>query len=650
MRLLIAVFCVALLWMAPAQAQTTLPRAEPLARCPFQPPPGMTVGEDIECGYLIVAEDRADPASPTIRLLYSILRHPDGDPEPDPIVYLEGGPGGSRLEFLALSYPILFRPFWGANRDIIILDQRGVGFSEPALDCPQFSQLSLELLDYEADGRVYTNETYAEPLAQALSDCAQTLAAEHNLSAYNTAANAADINDLRMALGYEQVNLWGISYGTRLALGVLRDYPQGVRSVVLDSVYTPDVDLIAEVPANFDRALRELFAACAMDSACDAAYPNLEAVLFATVAALESSPLELRATHFFTGRGYPLVLDGEAFLSLLFQALYSTELIGQLPRIIYEAAAGRAGDLQLIASNIISQQSAISIGMNLSVICQEEVPYSDRAQFLAYLDLRPQWATMLENSLGGGLNYRVCASWPSGVAPLSESQPITSDVPALVIAGQFDPITPPLWAERAAQGLSRSYYYELPGAGHGASLAGACPQGLVMQFWADPTTAPNAGCIGDMGVVFAVPADAAAAAPPPTLVETDVPLYNVRLLLPAGWTEIAPGAYGRMENGLDQTALAVISMPGSLDTDAFIGLVAGALGAQDPQRLRDVAAGGREWALYAVTVQGFPARMALAQAEGRVFVLLLLAGEAEIDALTESVLLPAIESLTVTAP
>lgn len=651
MRRLLLVCCFALLSFLPAHAQEdSLPRIESLASCPFQIPMGMTIGENIECGYLIVPENRADPASPTIRLLYSILRHPDGNPLPDPIVYLEGGPGGSRLEFLSITYSLLFEPFFAANRDIIILDQRGVGLSDPALDCPNFDALSLDLLDYEANGQSYTRENYTEPLIDALRQCADSLASQHDLSAYDTVANAADVNDLRVALGYEQVNLWGISYGTRLALGIMRDYPAGVRSAVIDSVYTPDVDLIADVPLNFDRALRELFDACASDDACNTAYPNLERVLFDTVAQLNREPLQFRATNFFTGRGYPVVLDGDALLSVLFQALYATELIGQLPRVIYEVRDGDVGNVQLIASNIISQQSAISIGMNLSVICQEEVPYSDREQFLANLVVRPELSLMIQNSIGGGLNYAACNVWPSGVSPISENKPIASDVPTLVIAGQFDPITPPSWAERAAQTLSRNYYYELPGAGHGVSLAGDCPQALLLAFWEDPLTAPDASCIETMGVTFDVPATGDSPNATVKLVEREIPLYNVRLLLPEDWTEISAGTYGRLQNGLDQTALAVISVPGAMNIETFVGIMSDSLGAQDLQRLTDIRAGEREWSLYEVTVQGFPARMALAQAEERFFVLLLLADETEIEALTQSILIPALESLVVTGP
>ena len=216
------------------------PTPEPVATfeeapCPFELPPGHVEGEAVECGYLIVPEDRADPDSRDIRLAVAIFRHPDGAPEPDPIIYLEGGPGGSPLEIRASNFDAYFGPLFAANRDIILFDQRGVGFSEPTLDCPAFTELYMDLLDSNVDGEQLTAQEILDRKVEAFMACAEDLSMVADLSAYNTVANAADVNDLRLALGYDQVNLYGSSYGTRLALGVMRDFPEGLRSVVLDA-------------------------------------------------------------------------------------------------------------------------------------------------------------------------------------------------------------------------------------------------------------------------------------------------------------------------------------------------------------------------------------------------------------------------------
>ena len=181
------------------------------APCPMQLPSGQTDGETVECGYLVVPEDRADSDSDTIRLAVAILHPPGGAARPDPIVYLVGGPGGSGLEFLFISFDAVFVPIFATERDLIVLDQRGIGYSEPALDCPAVAELSRELLDWEIDGKVLTDEEANDLFMQTVAACEENLSTVADLTAYNTAANAADINDLRLALGYDQVNLWGLS-------------------------------------------------------------------------------------------------------------------------------------------------------------------------------------------------------------------------------------------------------------------------------------------------------------------------------------------------------------------------------------------------------------------------------------------------------
>jgi pimeloyl-ACP methyl ester carboxylesterase len=225
------------------------------ADCPFKEPSGIT----LDCGYLTVPENYAEPNGTQIRLAVAIARHPSGNPEPDPIVYLEGGPGGSPLEFLYLTFNTQYQALFETNRDIVIFDQRGIGYSEPALDCPEMQALNIELLDYELDGATLTQDELDTLLVDSLMACGETLSVDNDLSAYNSASNAADVESLRMALGYEQINLWGISYGTRLALTIMRDYPDGIRSVVIDSVYTPDVNLFSASPENLHRAFKRQY-------------------------------------------------------------------------------------------------------------------------------------------------------------------------------------------------------------------------------------------------------------------------------------------------------------------------------------------------------------------------------------------------------
>ena len=263
--------CIALLMIAfalaaaPTQAQDTLPRVES-ASCWMELPEGVTEGDNIDCGYLIVPEDRGDPSSPTIQLAYAVLYAPADVVKPDPVVYLAGGPGGNAVGELDgwLDIPYL------QDRDLILLDQRGTGYSLPSLNCPEMEQ----------------NEENATQV------CHDRLISEGvNLQAYNSAENAADVADLRIALGYDEWNLYGISYGTRLALTVMRDHPEGVRSVVIDSVYPPEISSWEQYGQNTADEFNKLFQGCAADVQCSADYPNLEQAFYTTAEQLNAEPV-----------------------------------------------------------------------------------------------------------------------------------------------------------------------------------------------------------------------------------------------------------------------------------------------------------------------------------------------------------------------
>ena len=192
----------------PAKAQGPLPYVESTP-CWMALPDGVVEGQNIDCGYLFVPETRDDSSSPSIQLAYAVLYAPTESPQPDPVIYLAGGPGGSAVKELDgwLDAPYL------QDRDLVLLDQRGTGYSLPTLNCPEMEQA----------------------VQDATQACRDRLVEEGvDLQAYSSVENAADVADLRVALGYDEWNLYGISYGTRLALTVMRDHPEGVRSVVLE--------------------------------------------------------------------------------------------------------------------------------------------------------------------------------------------------------------------------------------------------------------------------------------------------------------------------------------------------------------------------------------------------------------------------------
>ena len=491
---------------APTPRPTRTPESVSAARfdegaCAFVLPDGYTRGENVTCGYLVVPENRDQLPSRAIRLAVGVFHPEGGAVYPDPIIYLSGGPGGSVLESLRYQFEDTFAPVMEATqRDLVIFDQRGVGRSEPALDCPDWTALSLELLDGELDGRQVDDEEAAALTIDALQTCAANLSQVADLAAYNSASNGADVQDLRLALGYDvdspspPVNLWGISYGTRLALAVMRDAPDGVRSVVLDSVYPPDVDLYLEGLANLDRSLDLLLDSCAANPVCEENFPDLRTVFFDTVERLNANPASSTITNTLTGEGYAATMSGDGLVGFVFQVLYETEFKYMLPKLIYDASEGDFVAIDRIRGALLSQGTVLSRGMMFSVQCNEEVPFSSEAEYERALARYPELAGLYEQSLTGKLAYRACEVWDSGQAAAVENQPVVSSIPTLVMAGEFDPITPPSWAERAAETLSNGYFFEYPGVGHGASLDD-CGREMMIAFVENPAVAPDDGCI-----------------------------------------------------------------------------------------------------------------------------------------------------------
>lgn len=622
---------------------TVVPTEEPAATfeeadCPFDVPYGQTV----DCGYLVVPENRQDPGSPTIRLAVAVFRHPDGAPEPDPIVYLEGGPGGSPLEFISLTFDAAYSPLWAANRDIIIFDQRGVGFSEPVLDCPDMVELSRELLDSEIDGKLLTDEEMYNLALDTLLSCQQDLSAQADLSAYNTAENAADVNDLRLALGYDEVNLWGISYGTRLALEVMRLYPEGLRSVVLDSVYPPEVDLYLGTPASADRAFDLLFDSCAADPACSAAYPDLRTVFFDTVDRLNEEPVAIEIVHAFTGERMDGLLNGDDLMAFLFQFLYYADVIPSLPQIIYDASQGDYDMIVRLAGVLVAEQEVMSQGMHLSVQCHDEVSGSSLEEFEAVLAEYPELDSLFEDSLLGRLGYEVCAAWGAGAADAAENEPVRGDVPTLVLAGEYDPITPPDWGQQVAGTLDNGYFFEFPGQGHGTSVSSDCARDMMVAFLDDPTSAPDDACRAGMsGPEFVAPGAGAGGIVLESFVNEQM---GVSGLVPAGWEEVSPGAYARGDSALD--VALVLMQSGPFQAEQLLALLTQQLGLEeDPVAVGEREANDLVWTLYQVEVQGIVVDIALADAEDMALIALLQSEPDEHEALYDAVFLPVVDAL-----
>jgi pimeloyl-ACP methyl ester carboxylesterase len=468
---------------APGPVYTYQPVFEP-APCAFAVPSGTHP----DCGYLVVPEDRARPDSPVIRLHVAIFRNLAGTPVPDPVVHLAGGPGSSSLEVAGY---ILGRGLDAvlAQRDLIFFDQRGTGASVPRLDCPERQAITSTLLDGSL-----SRENAQAAVVDAFQRCRERLLSQGiDLSAYQSAASAADLNDLRLALGVEQLNLYAVSYGTRLALTLMRDYPQAVRSAVLDSVYPLEVNLYTALAPNADRAFHVFFDRCASSPDCSAAYPDLRRVFYELVDQLNASPVPV--SLFAGGAERPVRLDGDLLIDVLFVGLYNPAVTASMPQMIYDI---RQGDFSILEGRLaLYFETSSALGMQMAVQCAEEFPFnSPEEAFAAAQGIQPQIAAYYPASVQP--LFTVCREWATVLPSANENLPVASDLPVLVLAGEYDPITPPEWGRSAAQHLPHSYFYEFPGHGHWVTRSSRCAVAMALAFWNEPAVDPglaNPSCL-----------------------------------------------------------------------------------------------------------------------------------------------------------
>ncbi len=442
----------------------------------------------MECGFLVVPEDRSQPQGNEVRLPVVIFRTQNPDPAPDPLIYLAGGGGYNQMADV-LFYLEQIGDEVLKTRDFIQYSQRGAPLTEPELVCPGHSDLLWSLIEQELPAI-----ERAQQEADHIAACQQALIDQGvNLALYNSAVNAADAHDLRIALGYDEANYYGTSYGTRLGLTLIRDYPDGVRSIILDSVYPPQVDYYAEYTPNTYRALALIFAACAADPACAAKYPDLEATYFETVDLFNERPVTRRLND------RSIRVNGYLFMEAIDLLTYSPNAIAAIPMLVTQA---RQRDLRpldgIIEAIHTSLPESISWAMFYGMQCQEEIPFEDRAQVAALAaDLPPQIAAYWPDRFAA-VAFGVCDQWPLSVADSVEREPVVSAVPALVLAGEFDPITSPAWSKSAADYLPNSFYLEFAGQSHGVMRGNDCALSMGLAFLEDPTTAPAADCMDDL--------------------------------------------------------------------------------------------------------------------------------------------------------
>jgi pimeloyl-ACP methyl ester carboxylesterase len=461
-------------------------------------PAGQDAG-GMRCGFVTVPEDRTRRSGRTIRLAIAVIKATGPQPVPDPLLYLSGGPGQPNLADNMQGFTRDAVAPVQATRDLVFFDQRGTGLSTPSLTCPEVTGATRAA--FAAD---LSNVAQAQGAAAALRACHDRLQADVDFTAYSSKESAADIVDVMHALGYDTYNIYGLSYGTRLALEAMRDEPRRIRSVVLDSTLPPQARGDAEVSASFQRSVETLLAGCKADAACSTAYPDLEQVYFGLVAKAGAAPIVVEPKDPATGETTRVVVNGDRILAGSQQAFYQTNLLPLLPFAVKAISSGNTAILEMIAQQVAFTANDYAQAMQTAANCNDvtmRLTVDDVAQ--ATKGVRPE---ILAGHLGivdaGDLKVQqeLCRAFGITRTDPGQAGAVTSDIPTLIFSGEYDPITPPAWGRLAARTLSHGSFVSFPGSGHGLFFGRTqCAVQIAAAFLAEPSAAPDHSCADALG-------------------------------------------------------------------------------------------------------------------------------------------------------
>ena len=430
-------------------------------------------GIKARCGTLLRPENPDDPGSPAIEIAIAVVPALDLEPEPDPFVPLAGGPGGSAIEFYA-AYSGAFE-YVRRHRDILLVDQRGTG-SSSRMDC-------------DVDDDIIEGRFNEEQVLEITRDCLDAL--PHDPRFFTTSVAVTDLEAVREALGYGPLNLYGVSYGSRVAQHFAKRYPDSTRSIVLDGVVPPQIVLGPEIATEAQGALEQIFARCAADEACKARFPDLPRAFRQLRTELDEQPVTVEIPNPVTGDLESSEFGSAELAGAIRLLAYSANSMAIVPLLIDAAAAGNVEPLAA-QFRMISEQMAdtLALGMHNSIMCSEDAPfYDDEAIDYGALEASYIGVVQLDTI------EAMCSVWPAGPVDDDFRAPLATDIPVLLLSGDADPITPPRYASLAMVDLERARHLIGVQQGHGQAAVGCTPR-LIGEFVAsgDPVDL-DAGCL-----------------------------------------------------------------------------------------------------------------------------------------------------------
>lgn len=457
----------------------------------LSPPEGLGA----ECGFVGVPERRGHGAARRIDLAVAVLAPVEGGAATDggstpPLFMAQGGPGAGTIASFGqvlLDDPDL-RP--ATDRALVLWDQRGTGYSKPALTCP-------ELADAERAGAASASSAASEEAAffAAMQACGARLrAAGVDLAGYQSAESADDVETIRQTLGYERIAFYGVSYGTELGQFLMRRHPGTLSAVVLDAVVPLDYDLFIEPAFAQQRIGEKYLRGCAREARCARAFPDLGARYLALIDRLNAQPAEIMVAplpgdEVALGPPVPVLLTGEMLEGAIYGALY-TDMHDLVPLIIDRADKG---DYTLVATLLLPMalfDTSLAEGMHMTVTCADHGNVDPASVDFAGVLPRLAETTRAQAAVAA----RVCRDWGIPLLPRSDLEPVRSDLPVLLLSGDFDPITPPAYAEKLLPDLPNAVHVVFPAGAHGQAMTDPCANRLIAAFLDDPLSPIDAAC------------------------------------------------------------------------------------------------------------------------------------------------------------
>lgn len=466
-------------------------------------PPTATV----DCGFVRVPESRTRSNGRAIKVAAAIVRAPAPHPNPAPIVFLDGGPSFGAISPFALGSYFNRAPY-ARNHDLILVDTRGTGISRPRLGCPEFDRADVSSFY----SKPFVGDSFDEDFTRAVTACRDRLSSRGiDLSAYNTAESAADLDDLRRALAYRHWNLLAMSADGMLGLTYMRLFPTAIRSAILDSPDSPQQLWDLDYQRGLAQELDRIFAGCAANAACNAAYPHIRSLFFDLARRLQTHPVEIPIPRFEPEPVTLRVTGVDVYLDAVFGIFpgnaFEPEHIHGVLDEIWRSTHGelRAVYRERLGTGPVTNDTNdfVAQGKTMSYQCHDLVGFlTPRDLRRAARDIPPLAPRFLASDFNLPLGPAGCRIWDVGSADPVQHEPVSSEIPTLVLAGEYDIGEPPLIARQIPWTLPNSFYYEFPAGAHlqlaDYNFDSPCARSIATQFLRAPGAEPDSTCIASV--------------------------------------------------------------------------------------------------------------------------------------------------------